>query len=322
MSSIDSFSPDPVIRIYPALPRLEENKTTTVFKHATKFLSDTWDGLSSSRILRAIVFGAIAFGAVAAVAYLALTPPGWITTAVIVGGFALAGFLSGGSCSLAPKDVLQDVAYELGTVKRLTRFSYDEIAWEGKPDPGRIFLGPMPNRMSIKNSPEAIAQREHLNAVLSINAPGSIDEKGERGCYGLMLASAPTDWQQQSVSYAEIDLPDHTPLSIDELDAAADYIHSIVKNGGNIYVHCKAGRSRSAMAVAAYMIKYGHLKTGEAVSILRSCRPLSKAHKKEKAQRLQEFENFCAARPNPEMESIHLQRAYHSADPFKCCFCC
>lgn len=321
MASIHSIAANPSIRIYQPVAGPVENGAAAAFKRASRFLRDTYEGLSSSRVLRAIVCGGAAFGAVTVtglvLAYLGLTPPGWITTAVIVAGAALYGFFSGGSCSLKGKDIIQEMGCELGAIKRLFNAEYNEITWKGKRAPGRILLGPMPNQ--INHAPEKIAKREHLSAVLSINAPGPVDIKGERGCYGLMHAPTPKDWLEQDVTYGEIDLPDHIPLPIEKLDAAADYINFFVKNGQNIYVHCKAGKSRSAMAIAAYMIKYGHLSTDKAVSIIRECRSIVHVHEEKRVARLREYQAFCANRPN--VESPQYSAPLRDF-PARCCLFC
>lgn len=51
--------------------------------------------------------------------------------------------------------------------------------------------------------------------------------------------------------------------SVDEnltmyLDTCVDHIHTVVKSGGRILVHCVAGVSRSASVCIAYLVKYKH----------------------------------------------------------------
>jgi Dual specificity phosphatase, catalytic domain len=306
--SAHSINNSESIRIYfPDLKQPVKSKTAECFN---RVISDTYTGLSSARLMRAIVFGASAFGGFAASAYLGLTPPGWITTLTLVAGFALYGFFSGGSGSLHRKDIFQEIGCELGAAARLVGIvdnGYSEISWKGKkPGSGAIFLGPMINRLSVKNGPKAIAHRAHLGAVLSVNAAGKIDQKGERGCYGLMHAPTAQDWQQQEIDYAEIDIPDHETVGIEKLDAAADFIDYEVGRGRNIYVHCKAGRSRSAAAVAAYMIKYGKLDADRAVRELRRCRPSIRLHKKqERLDCLRVYERFCKRTQEPRSHKIH-----------------
>lgn len=69
---------------------------------------------------------------------------------------------------------------------------------------------------------------------------------------------SPEDWKKAGIKHLNLQTPDFKPLSLATLHQGADFIHENIKKG--VYVHCKAGRGRSATAVAAYFIKY-HSKT-------------------------------------------------------------
>ena len=64
--------------------------------------------------------------------------------------------------------------------------------------------------------------------------------------------------------------------SKDELIDAANFIQAKMDQGGSVYVHCKAGRTRSATVVATYLILHcGH--TGKfflTIFFLNLCRVL------------------------------------------------
>lgn len=310
ISSVNSNS----IHVYSADSEVR-NERKIPFQNAIRFAKDTLKGLASSRIVCALA-GAGAVTGIGfqaylvtslALVYLGLTPPGWMSAALIVGITVVMGiavivasleFLTAGSGSWNRKDVLQELECEWTHFVRLWKFEYNEITWEGKKAIGKIFLGPMPNRLHRTQGPKQIAQKENLAAVLSVNAPGPISDKGERGLYGLMHPATAKDWHDCNVKkYAEIDIADHHALELDQLDAAADFIHSIVMRAGthnNIYVHCKAGKGRSAMAVAAYIIKYGKLNPDQALDIIRSCRPGVTLGKPQKMAQLRKYHRALA----------------------------
>lgn len=285
---------DPVnnIRINPptssmVLPKEVPNRFSRVAKVFSRGLNDILKGLWSSRVCSPFIFviaNAIPF---LSIAFAHFDTPGFC----FPGGF---------------KRFKQDLSVEGGALKRLWSFKYNEITWKGKKtDCGKIFLGPMPNHLSIMNSPNRIAKKEGLTAVLSVNAGGSASEGGERIPRGLLQPSTAADWQEKGIICAEIDQPDHKPLSIAQLKEAADFIHCIVSKGGNIYVHCKAGQGRSAMAIAAYLIQYQKMDAIDAIKAIMQCRPKATLEKDDKVERLIEFEPI-AAKNLEERERDHF----------------
>jgi dual specificity MAP kinase phosphatase len=53
-----------------------------------------------------------------------------------------------------------------------------------------------------------------------------------------------------------------------------EFIHISLKNNKKIFVHCYAGKQRSATVIAGYLMKYGELKLDEVIEILRSKREI------------------------------------------------
>lgn len=69
-----------------------------------------------------------------------------------------------------------------------------------------------------------------------------------------------------------VDLP-HVNISL-YFDRTTDFIHSSLIGCGKILVHCAMGISRSATCVIAYLIKYCHMDTLEAVKFLQQKRSI------------------------------------------------
>ncbi|KAF7062045.1 hypothetical protein CFC21_068691 [Triticum aestivum] len=79
--------------------------------------------------------------------------------------------------------------------------------------------------------------------------------------------------------------------SKDDLCRAAAFIHSSGERGRKTYVHCKAGRARSATVVMCYLVRYKGMTAKEAYDHVRWCRPrvsLAPAQ----WQAVQDFEDF------------------------------
>ncbi|HYG73556.1 MAG TPA: dual specificity protein phosphatase family protein [Planctomycetota bacterium] len=64
----------------------------------------------------------------------------------------------------------------------------------------------------------------------------------------------------ESAGIQELYLPtiDFTPPSSVDIASGVEFIKQQVARGGKVYVHCKAGRGRSATIVMCYLIACGH----------------------------------------------------------------
>lgn len=77
----------------------------------------------------------------------------------------------------------------------------------------------------------------------------------------------------RGLAYQNLPILDLTALPASQLRAAVDFIsrHSA---RGVIYVHCKAGYSRSAAAVGAFLLATGQVKTvAQCLAMMRRARP-------------------------------------------------
>jgi protein-tyrosine phosphatase len=75
------------------------------------------------------------------------------------------------------------------------------------------------------------------------------------------------------VAYLNLPILDLTAPTRGQLDAAVDFITTHIERG-TVYVHCKIGYSRTAAAVAAYLLASGNARTpDEAMALLRRARP-------------------------------------------------
>jgi protein phosphatase len=77
----------------------------------------------------------------------------------------------------------------------------------------------------------------------------------------------------RALAYHTLPLLDLTAPTVDQLRDAAAFIHEHAGTG-IVYVHCKAGYSRSAAVVGAYLLASGKARSAEeALSMLRRARP-------------------------------------------------
>lgn len=92
---------------------------------------------------------------------------------------------------------------------------------------------------------------------------------------GIVQPVQPQQWKDNGIEHKHIVTPDFLGVSIDKIDEANKYIDAeLLKNpNAKFYVHCKAGRGRSATVVLCKLMKsdpqkfptkeitYAHLKT-------------------------------------------------------------
>ncbi len=63
----------------------------------------------------------------------------------------------------------------------------------------------------------------------------------------------------------------HPPLA--DVEAGADFIQRHARRGGRVYVHCKAGRARSATVALWWLVKYRQHTPESAQRLLQGARP-------------------------------------------------
>lgn len=131
--------------------------------------------------------------------------------------------------------------------------------WFNRVDPNLI-IGAIP----FKSMGQQLVTDEGVRGVVSVN------EDFERWYTTL----SDEEWSELGVELLHFCVGDyvHTP-SVSELQQSVELIHKIAEQDGSTYVHCKAGRTRSATVCAAYLIKKYGMTIEEAVEKLTSVRP-------------------------------------------------
>jgi protein-tyrosine phosphatase len=116
-------------------------------------------------------------------------------------------------------------------------------------------------------------QQEGITAVLNLREARHDDRaKGIGGTHHLHLITR-----------------DNTPVSLDNLHRAADFIRETAQQGGKVYVHCGVGVGRAPSAAAAYFIKYENMDSATALRTIKQSRPFIHLTGSQKNQ-LQQFE--------------------------------
>lgn len=111
---------------------------------------------------------------------------------------------------------------------------------------------------------EKLITEENIGAVISLNMPY------ERQ----FITTTTEEWAELGVEHFKIDIPDFisTP-SVEQMWQGIELIRCKSLEGRRTYVHCKAGRSRSATMVAAYVMQKYDKNVMEAVELVTEKRP-------------------------------------------------
>lgn len=134
-------------------------------------------------------------------------------------------------------------------------FHHDTHQWWNRIKGTNITLGaiPLKNRehhIRIINDTMHLAKAQKKIAVLTLLESFEIYSTGP-----LSVPVTPEDWKKLGVIQKIIPASDFNPLSQKEIEAAVLFLEEQDKQGIPTYVHCKAGRGRSAAAVICFLMK-------------------------------------------------------------------
>ncbi|KAK4303502.1 hypothetical protein Pmani_024484 [Petrolisthes manimaculis] len=133
--------------------------------------------------------------------------------------------------------------------------------WYNSIDP-RIILGALP----LKHMCKKLVEKENVKAVVSMNEDYELK----------WLSNMHKEWNKLGVKFLQLSTVDlfEAPSQI-KLQQGVKFIKDFEKEShdGRVYVHCKAGRTRSATLVACYLMDKYRWTPQQAVDHLIKTRP-------------------------------------------------
>ncbi|XP_038263686.1 phosphatidylglycerophosphatase and protein-tyrosine phosphatase 1 isoform X1 [Dermochelys coriacea] len=162
---------------------------------------------------------------------------------------------------------------------------------------GAVLLGALP----LRGRSRRLVAEENVRGVLTLN-----EEYETR-----FLCCSAQEYEAMGVEQLRLGTVDLTGVpTLENLQRGVEFVLKHRECGNSVYVHCKAGRSRSATMVAAYLIQLYQWSPQEAIEAIARIRP----HILVRPRQVQVLERFhrnviaeAAAESQQELpETIHL----------------
>lgn len=133
---------------------------------------------------------------------------------------------------------------------------------------GKLYLGALPLKQPEDMLPDLVHHCK-INLVISVVSPFEL-ESGS--LVGGLYPIKTEDWEGQKIEQKIFASPDFAPLSQEVIKETVEELHQALSQQHNIYVHCKAGRGRSATVVVAYLMRYHHFNLEEGYKYVKKYR--------------------------------------------------
>lgn len=147
--------------------------------------------------------------------------------------------------------------------------------WYNEIIPG-LYLGALP--LENLDHQKQLLENEGIGAVVSLVEPWEFKHRSQ-----IARPIQPSTWEKLGIDHLQISTKDWSPVQSSRIDEAVEFIHQELQKGKRVYVHCKAGRGRSASVVICYLMKYHHVSAREAIAKVKVARPqiqLGNVHRK------------------------------------------
>ncbi len=99
------------------------------------------------------------------------------------------------------------------------------------------------------------------------------------------------EYQRLGIEQLRIPTVDFNPPSLDDVRQAVAFMQKTVSSNHKVYVHCKAGRARSATVAICWLVEHRNMSLEQAQRHLLDCRP----HVNPKIAEREVVKQYCGA---------------------------
>lgn len=216
-------------------------------------------------------------------------------TAVVIGGGILAEItapitvpiaIAVGVTILIAIEVIRyrkKVLYEISLIYTVKSGGHD---W-WTPITDNIVLGAIPLEHQLDRLKES-----NVSAVLTMLEPFERER-------GLVKPLNREDYEKAKIDNYAIETADFLGVPVESIVKGVEYVKKNVDLGEKVYIHCKAGRGRSATIVVAYFLKYGtpdgkkFSSVEEAYKYVKAIRPQINLNPRQQAKIKEYYAQHC-----------------------------
>jgi atypical dual specificity phosphatase len=135
-----------------------------------------------------------------------------------------------------------------------------------------VFLGRF---LKVRHWWDSVDEHCILGAVPLSGDPQSLKDMGVTGVVNMCeeYSGPKSDYQRLGIEQLWLPTTDFQHPSREMVEQGAEFIQRHKQQGGKVYVHCKAGRARSATVVLWWLVRFGGLTPVDAQQKLLKARP-------------------------------------------------
>ncbi|CAL8095539.1 unnamed protein product [Calicophoron daubneyi] len=164
-----------------------------------------------------------------------------------------------GCCVCWLQSLGQELVFYVTTAVAVVRRYLGRRPWYSRITP-HLLLGALP----LRSFWPKIEKTEHVTHVLSLLQPFEVKS----------FVVGPVEARARGLHHLSLPVRDFVGWpTLEQIDAGVAFIESCSAPNSSVYLHCKAGRTRSAFIAVCYIIYHDGVNVEEAVERIRACRP-------------------------------------------------